>query len=322
MITKKTVSIVLALLLWVPVVYAADVALTPDGKVPGTPFQALQQQIDQLKQLTPGPQGPEGPAGPTGAMGPQGPAGPQGETGALGPQGPVGPVGPMGPQGPVGPAGTISQEMLDEMCAALSTLGLYGDCPSFCGSCPKIVFVSSAPYDGNLSGRSTSIGGGGDDYVPFAGIDGAHAKCQALAQAAGLPGVYKAWISLVEDGVTRSPVTDFSHQGGPFILRNGVVIADDWNSLVGPNGLGPGHRIQNPINMTEWGNPVPTGTLVFTNTHPNGTPINNTPSYECGNWQSTLGNAEVGSADDIGDSWTENGPEACSEDMRLYCFQQ
>src|SRR4030042_127030 len=78
MITKKIVLALIALVLWVPAAYAADVTLTPDGKVPGTPFQALQQQIDQLKtqlqniQLTPGPQGPAGPAGPAGPKGDKG----------------------------------------------------------------------------------------------------------------------------------------------------------------------------------------------------------------------------------------------------------
>jgi hypothetical protein len=124
MITKKTVYIVLAFLFWVPVVYAADVALTPDGKVPGTPFQALQQQIDQIKiQLQsiqsgqkgdPGPQGPAGPVGPQGPEGPQGPAGPVGPQGLQGPEGPggdtgaTGATGPIGPQGPAGECGDIT----------------------------------------------------------------------------------------------------------------------------------------------------------------------------------------------------------------------
>ena len=70
--------------------------MTPDGKVPGTPFQYLQQQVDQLRtqlqnlQLTPGPQGP---AGPEGSAGLQGPAGPQGPAGLQGPAGPQGPGG-------------------------------------------------------------------------------------------------------------------------------------------------------------------------------------------------------------------------------------
>jgi hypothetical protein len=57
---KKTVVVLIALVLCIPVIaFAADVALTSDGKVPGTPFQTLQSEIDQLNtnlhniQLTP-----------------------------------------------------------------------------------------------------------------------------------------------------------------------------------------------------------------------------------------------------------------------------
>lgn len=300
---KKLILVFAVILLFAPIIIYAQGELNANGQ----PFQALQKQIDQLKaqlatiQLTPGPPGPAGSAGPPG------------------PAGPAGPQGPQGLQGEQGPAGVISQDMMDDLCSALASLGLYGDCPNFCGSCPKIVFVSSATYKGNLSGISTNIGGGFDDYVPFAGIDGAHAKCQALAQTAGLPGVYKAWISLVEDGVTRSPVTDFSHSGGPFILRNGVVIANNWNTLIGPR---PSYHLLHAINMTEWGNPAPPGTHVFTNTDIDGTPIYDTPNNECNNWQSTSGQTVAGSADDTNNRWSNDGMEACSENMHLYCFQQ
>jgi len=79
-----------------------DVNLTTDGKVPGKPFEYLQQQIDNI-QLTPGPQGPAGP------QGIQGEVGPKGDTGAIGPKGDKGDqgsVGPAGLQGETGPEGT------------------------------------------------------------------------------------------------------------------------------------------------------------------------------------------------------------------------
>ena len=76
---KKTLVVLIALVLCIPVItIAADVSLTSDGKVPGSPFQNLQSQIDQLKiqlqniQLTPGPQGPQGLVGPAGPAGPAG----------------------------------------------------------------------------------------------------------------------------------------------------------------------------------------------------------------------------------------------------------
>lgn len=78
-------SLLLVLCLTVPCL-AGEVSLTLDGKVPGTPFKVLQDQIDQLKlqlqniQLTPGPPGPTGATG----VGIQGIAGEQGIQGIQG----------------------------------------------------------------------------------------------------------------------------------------------------------------------------------------------------------------------------------------------
>lgn len=78
---KRLGLVIIGLLALVPpVAWSADVTLTPDGKVPGTPFQNLQDQINNI-QLTPGPKGD------TGATGPVGPAGPQGAIGLTGPAG-------------------------------------------------------------------------------------------------------------------------------------------------------------------------------------------------------------------------------------------
>lgn len=107
---------------------AANVELTPDGKVPGKPFEILQQQIDILQQ-TPGPQGPQGEQGPPG---PQGPPGSPGEIGDMGIQGVAGPQGPEGLQGPPGP------------------LGLEGL------SCPEGYALAGFDADGNLICRTTS----------------------------------------------------------------------------------------------------------------------------------------------------------------------
>lgn len=83
----------------------ADVALTADGKVPGTPFKYLQDQIDTI-ELTPGPQGIQGLKGDKGDTGAQGPQGLQGLTGAAGTNGLDGTQGPQGLPGTNGTNGT------------------------------------------------------------------------------------------------------------------------------------------------------------------------------------------------------------------------
>lgn len=94
-VMKFAKSILLSLLLglWLPLAAAAqDIGLTPDGKVPGNPFDYLQQQIDLLES-TPGPQGPKGlvgSKGPTGDKGSNGSPGADGANGLPGAQGPLG----------------------------------------------------------------------------------------------------------------------------------------------------------------------------------------------------------------------------------------
>lgn len=71
----KKLVLVFAFLLFTYIAFAApNVPLDPDGTVPGSPFQALQDQIDAIP-LTPGPTGPAGATGATGATGVDGPAG-------------------------------------------------------------------------------------------------------------------------------------------------------------------------------------------------------------------------------------------------------
>lgn len=83
--TMLTVALLwlICFLLGMPVtLLAVERASKTEGKVPGVPFQVLQQQVDQLRadleaiELIPGPSGPEGPQGEDGPPGPVGPPGP------------------------------------------------------------------------------------------------------------------------------------------------------------------------------------------------------------------------------------------------------
>ena len=87
----------------------ADVGLTSDGKVPGKPFEYLQQQIDEIELF-------EGPAGPAGPQGELGLTGPQGKQGLKGDDGNTGATGQQGEQGPPGECECpITQDQLDEI---------------------------------------------------------------------------------------------------------------------------------------------------------------------------------------------------------------
>lgn len=89
---------VLCLLAEPGMIWAADMALTPDGKIPGTPFQAL---WDAIKNI------PSGPAGPQGEQGHQGLQGEPGIPGAAGPPGESVVSEPLDPGHPMCPTGGV-----------------------------------------------------------------------------------------------------------------------------------------------------------------------------------------------------------------------
>ena len=168
----------------------------------------------------------------------------------------------------------------------------------------KKVFVTSQTYTGNLGG-----------------LAGADAKCQNLADAAGLPGTFKAWLS---DGTT-SAASRFIQRPVPYALVGDTIISYSWNDLTDGSLL-------HPINLDENGNLVEE--VVWTNTTTSGgiwSPINH-----CINWTSVdfgeFGGIGVSTATDerwtayiytFDGSYTEGWPCWDTDNpKRLYCFEQ
>ena len=167
----------------------------------------------------------------------------------------------------------------------------------------KRVFVTKASYTGNLGG-----------------LVGADAKCQTSANAAGLPGTFKAWLS----DNTGSPSTRFTRPtNAKYELVDGTVIATGWADLT--DGT-----IASAINLTEYGvAPVSTGiacwpfpAIAWSNTNGNGAQASSGSS--CSNWTSTSGGSYWGSTTETsGGAWSAwcNGG-ICSWTAFLYCFEQ
>lgn len=264
------------------------------------------------------PEGPQGDKGDTGATGATGPKGNDGIQGGIGPQGPqgntgaIGPQGDTGPEGPQGPAGIDGSMELPEYPANQTqdlVLTLCKDGTLNWGACQlspppiteKIVFVSSATYDGNLGG-----------------VAGADSKCNDLAVAANLDGDFKAWIS----DLSSSPVTDFTHSVEPYVLINGNAIASDWADLVDGDLL-------IPINVDEHGNTILNPTeSVWTDTSSDGNISYQDPQQSCLNWTANIWNADNNNMGVVGEysssnlHWTSGFGATCDRSMRLYCFQQ
>jgi hypothetical protein len=175
----------------------------------------------------------------------------------------------------------------------------------------KTVFVTSQTYTGNLGGPT-----------------GADQKCQQLANAAGLSGTYKAWISGVGPQGLIGPDTSFTHSTVPYLRVDGVVIANNWTSL----NTSP--YLLNPIFIDERGQIIPTISYgVWTGISPKTGPgqvgfFNNGSQLTCNNWSSSGGLPNLAIIGSIyvdnkhRESWTMIDANSCDHLNHLYCFQQ
>ncbi len=176
------------------------------------------------------------------------------------------------------------------------------DCSSLCKKLTRTIFVTSELYTGNLGG-----------------LDGADQKCQTLAAAAGLPGVFYAWL---RDGAI-APSNRFVKSNVPYVLPTGIQVAKNWTDLT--DGT-----LQHAIDTTEskGGAPVPAvgcsagKPTVWTNTTEKGIPwkVNG-----CDGWSKTTGAARQGQASVTNFAWSrfcEGLAASCAWKAALYCVEQ
>jgi hypothetical protein len=161
----------------------------------------------------------------------------------------------------------------------------------------KKVFITSDSWQGNLGGWS-----------------GANSKCQAEANAAGLSGTYKAWIS--DNGTDHSPSASlWTHYSGQYIDVKGNKIADNWNDLTD-------NTLDNRIQYSASGSNLETSKYVWTGSNANGTP-NGAGSY-CTDWTSSSSGAKGSQGWNGGTSWgwSDYSKVKCNLYKHLYCFEQ
>ncbi len=118
-------------------------------------------------------------------------------------------------------------------------------CSTVCRFVAYRGFVTSAMFTGNLDG-----------------LDGADEKCQDAADAAGLVGNFRAFLS-GDDESANERFVDRIGDPTPYLLPGGQRFADSYDDLV---TLGPGEL---GIFRDEFGEPI-IEALVATNTAPNG----------------------------------------------------
>ena len=171
----------------------------------------------------------------------------------------------------------------------------------------KRVFVSSAVYaKGNLGG-----------------LAGADAICTGLAQAAGMSGTWKAWLT----SATVQNVEDrLDPNAGPYKTVTGTFIGTTLDSIAWNGGPAA------PINIDENGNSIGTNAInvVYTGTDGNGkvqssacTTDGGLNCWTCNDWNGGGNGVPVsyGNCNDT-QQWTNFFKTACTDQARVYCFEQ
>lgn len=163
-----------------------------------------------------------------------------------------------------------------------------------------------AGMDSGVSGRRVFVSSAVQN-ADFGGIAGADALCTAEAAAAGLDGVFKAWLS-----TRSSSVADrLEHSDQPYMLVDGTVVAVDWDDLVDRALLA---RIGRDANGQPHTDDVWTGTLWTGASY---------PTDDCEGFTSgSTGHSLCGASTSTTMTWTEAQTPACDTPLRLYCFEQ
>jgi hypothetical protein len=144
-------------------------------------------------------------------------------------------------------------------------------------------------------------------------LDMADAICQKRAEAGSLPHPesFKAWLSdSTADPIPVDAVDRFTYDG-PWVRRDGVIVAESKDDLVNDVLL-------SPICQTETGGYAPE-TSAWTGTLASGL----SSGSDCSGWTATSGSGSWGHSTAITSSWTEHLEGDCGGTSRsLYCLSE
>jgi len=165
-------------------------------------------------------------------------------------------------------------------------------------------FVTQTDNDGDWRAHAPPSG---------TGIQGADAVCAMEASAAGLPGVYVAFLSPDDD---TPPHTRLSVDGGPWFDVRGELVIADWVALA--TGALSARLERDAMDNKVMGAFAWTGIV--------GTPVHYACRVEPGGTFQTNSTANFGMAGVVGAAitttdWVDGAQRFCNTSARLYCLR-
>ncbi|MDB4944802.1 MAG: hypothetical protein JWP97_4336 [Labilithrix sp.] len=185
--------------------------------------------------------------------------------------------------------------------------------------------AASSSSGASSSGASSSGSSGGVKLFfttravftgALGGLSGADAKCDEEARAAGLGGSFRAWLS------TSTVAAKTRITGGPWVFRNAETAFHASSAGVSPDDF-PRYDARGGDLLFDPQLEVWTGTGDFG--------LLDAGNATCLDWTSSAASqlGSFGTLGSIGVRWTHVAPfandppgRACSQTLRLYCFEQ
>jgi len=172
-----------------------------------------------------------------------------------------------------------------------------------------VAFVTSTTYTANLGG-----------------IAGADAKCQARANAAGLPGTFKAWISdsttdaychihnLTGKKAAKCGLADLPVAAGPWNRTDGTPFAPTIDKLTAS-------IVYTPLIYDEFGVSHPSFSNSFTNTDVSG--VFQVGYTACADWTDGISVASLATGGIVQSTirWAAGYASSCNANLPLICLQ-
>lgn len=178
-----------------------------------------------------------------------------------------------------------------------------------CALCPKGTARMMCVANACVATRRVFVSSTGST-ANLGGVAGADGRCQTLANAAQLGGMWRAWVS----ASGNTPVTRFTQATVPYRLLDGTVVADDWADLTNGN-------VDHGIDRNE-NNAFVSAAEVWTATTTGG----NFAGGGCNGFTSGANGspfAAQGITDRSDGDWTDVYDQFCDRtEPRIYCFEQ